>query len=108
MNVLFEIIHDAQHSSRIKKGFIKSIFTNNLARYHINSWLNYIFKWRFLQEQKLKLTTKSKNTMSKTQIKEFIMFYERITKHMMKNYSKISDLTVFLDKNHRSKSMRKF
>ena len=69
---------------------------------------NYIFKWRFLQEQKLKLTTKSKNTMSKTQIKEFIMFYERITKHMMKNYSKISDLTVFLDKNHRSKSMRKF
>ena len=69
---------------------------------------NHIFKWRLLQEQKLKLTSKSKKTMSKTQIKEFIMFYERITKHMMKNFSKISDLTVFLDKNHRSKSMRKF
>ena len=69
---------------------------------------NQIFKWRLLQEQKLKLTSKSKKTMSKTQIKEFIMFYERITKHMMKNFSKISDLTVFLDKNHRSKAMRKF
>ena len=69
---------------------------------------NHIFKWRLLQEQKLKLTSKSKKTMSKTQIKEFIMFYERITKHMMKNFSKISDLTVFLDKNHRSKTMRKF
>ena len=69
---------------------------------------NHIFKWRLLQEQKLKLTSKSKKTMSKTQIKEFIMFYERITKHMMKNFSKISDLTVFLDKNHRSKNMRKF
>ena len=69
---------------------------------------NHIFKWRLLQEQKLKLTSKSKKTMSKTQIKEFIMFYERITKHMMKKFSKISDLTVFLDKNHRSKSMRKF
>ena len=69
---------------------------------------SHIFKWRLLQEQKLKLTSKSKKTMSKTQIKEFIMFYERITKHMMKNFSKISDLTVFLDKNHRSKSMRKF
>ena len=69
---------------------------------------NHIFKWRLLQEQKLKLTSKSKKTMSKTQIKEFIMFYERITKHMMKNFSKISDLTVFLDKNHRSKAMRKF
>ena len=46
--------------------------------------------------------------MSKNQIKEFIMFYERITRYMMKNYSKISDLTIFLDKNHRSKKMRKF
>ena len=66
---------------------------------------NYIIKWRWLQEQKMKLTTKSKKTMSKTQVKEFIMYYERLTKHMMKNYSKISDLTIFLDKNHRSKKM---
>ena len=69
---------------------------------------NHIFKWRFIQEQKLKLTSKSKKIMSKNQIKEFIMFYERITRYMMKNYSKISDLTIFLDKNHRSKKMRKF
>ena len=69
---------------------------------------NHIFQWRLLQEQKLKLTSKNKGTMSKSKVKEFIMFYERITKHMMKNFSKISDLTVFLDKNHRSKSMRKF
>ena len=66
---------------------------------------NYIIKWRWLQEQKMKLTSKNKKTMSKIQIKEFIMFYERITKHMMKNYSKISDLAVFLDKHHRSKKM---
>ena len=66
---------------------------------------NFIIKWRWLQEQKMKLTSKSKKTMSKTQVKEFIMFYERLTKHMMKNYSKISDLTIFLDKNHRSKKM---
>ena len=69
---------------------------------------NHIFRWRLIQEQKLKLTSKSKKIMSKNQIKEFIMFYERITRHMMKNYSKISDLTIFLDKNHRSKKMRKF
>ena len=66
---------------------------------------SHIFKWRLLQEQKMKLTSKSKKTMSKTQVKEFIMFYERLTKHMMKNYSKISDLTILLDKNHRSKKM---
>ena len=61
-----------------------------------------------IQEQKLKLTSKSKKIMSKNQIKEFIMFYERITRHMMKDFSKISDLTIFLDKNHRSKKMIKF
>ena len=66
---------------------------------------NYIIKWRWLQEQKMKLTSKSKKTMSKIQVKEFIMFYERLTKHMMKNYSKISDLTIFLDKHHGSKKM---
>ena len=69
---------------------------------------NHIFKWRLTQEQKLKLTSKSKKIMSKNQIKEFIMFYERITRYMMKNYSKISDLTIFLDKNHRSRKIRKF
>ncbi len=65
-----------------------------------------IFKWRLLQEQKMKLTSKSKKIMSKSQVKEFIMFYERITRHMMKDYSKISDLTIFLDKNHRSTKMK--
>ena len=34
-----------------------------------------------------------------TNIREFIMFYERITKQMMKDFSLISDLTIFLYKN---------
>ena len=66
----------------------------------------HIFKWRLLQEQKIKLTSKNKKIMSKSQVKEFIMFYERISRHMMKDFSKISDLTVFLDKSHRSKKMK--
>ena len=66
----------------------------------------HIFKWRLLQEQKMKLTLKNKRTMSRSQVKKFIMFYERITKHMMRNFSKISDLTIFLDKSHRAKRMR--
>ena len=67
---------------------------------------NHIFKWRLHQEQKLKLTSKNKKTMSKSKVREFIMFYERITKHMMKDFYRISDLTIFLDKNHRSKKMK--
>jgi len=45
-NPNFEIIHDAQHSSRTMQGLIKSIFFNKLARFHIISWLQYMFKWR--------------------------------------------------------------
>ena len=67
---------------------------------------SYIYKWRLLQEQKMKLTLKNKKTMSKQQVKEFIMFYERITKHMIKNFYKISDMTIFLDKYHRSKKIK--
>ena len=70
---------------------------------------NHIFRWRLHQEQKLKLTSKSKKIMSKSKVKEFIMFYERITRQMMKDFSKISDLTVFLDKKkHRSTKMKFF
>ena len=54
----------------------------------------------------MKLTLKNKKTMSKQQVKEFIMFYERITKHMIKNFYKISDMTIFLDKYHRSKKIK--
>ena len=67
---------------------------------------NHIFQWRLHQEQKLKLTSKNKKTMSKSKVREFIMFYERITKQMMKDFYRISDLTIFLDKNHRSKKMK--
>ena len=69
---------------------------------------NYIFRWRLLQEQKLKMKSKNKNIMSKEKIREFIMFYERITRDMMNNFSQISDLTIFLDKHHRSKKMKFF
>ena len=49
---------------------------------------NHILKWRLHQEQKLKLISKNKGTMSKSKIREFIMFYERITRQMMKDYLK--------------------
>ena len=67
---------------------------------------NHIFQWRVHQEQKLKLTSKNKKIMSKSKIKNFIMFYERITRQMMKDFYKISDLAIFLDKSHRSIKMK--
>ena len=67
---------------------------------------NQIYYWRLLQEKKLKLTSKNKEIMSKSQIKDFIMHYERITKQMMKEHLKISNLVVYLDKDHRSRRIK--
>jgi len=61
---------------------------------------NHIFQWRLHQEQKLKLTSKNKKTMSKSKVREFIMFYERITKQMMKDFSKISKIPLKWGSHH--------
>ena len=41
-----EVIHNARHESSRYKGILKSIFLNITARYHISSWLKYMWKWR--------------------------------------------------------------
>ena len=56
----------------------------------------------------IKIDFKNKEIMSKKEIRKFIMFYERITKQMMKDFPKISNLTIFLDSRHRSKKMKFF
>ena len=64
----------------------------------------YVLKWRLLQEKKLRLKNKKK-TMSNKQIKKFIMFYERVTKTMSKNY-KNYDFIITIDKKHKIKSVQ--
>ena len=64
----------------------------------------YVLKWRLLQEKKLRLKSKKK-AMTDKQIKRFIMFYERITKNMIKDYSK-NDAVIKIDKHHKIKSIK--
>ena len=66
----------------------------------------YVFKWRLLQEKKLRITSKGKKTMSDKEIENFIMFYERLTKHMLKNFYRKSNTIINIDKKHRLKSIK--
>ena len=60
-----------------------------------------VFKWRLLQEKKLKKKSYSnKKIMSYNEIKRFIMFYQRITLQMMKDLSKSASVLMLLKKNH--------
>ena len=44
--------------------------------------------------------------MNKDQIKRFIMFYERVTKHMLRSSIKKADFVINIDDKHRLKSMK--
>ena len=44
--------------------------------------------------------------MKNFQIKNFIMFYERLTKHMLKTLSQSADSVIKIDNQHRLKSIK--
>jgi len=67
---------------------------------------NYILKWRLLQEKKLRITSKGNKTMSDNQIKNFIMFYERLTKHMLNTLTNKADSVIKIDTKHRLRSIK--
>ena len=60
-----------------------------------------VYKWRLLQEKKLQLTSRGKKIMSPLHVREFIMYYERITMQMLKDLSKKAYAVLYLDKQHR-------
>ena len=66
----------------------------------------YVYKWRLLQEKKLKKTSKGKKVMSNKQVKRFIMFYERITRHMLKTSGFMSKVLINIDTKHCLKSIK--
>ncbi len=66
----------------------------------------YVLKWRLLQEKKLRITSKGNKTMNDKQIENFIMYYERITKHMIKNLPKKADIVIRIDERHRLKVIK--
>jgi D-glycerate 3-kinase len=44
--------------------------------------------------------------MSDKQVKNFIMYYERLTKNMLKILPKKANIVIDIDKNHRLKSIK--
>lgn len=40
------VLHRASHESARRRGIVRSLILNPVARYHVISWLKYCFKWR--------------------------------------------------------------
>ncbi len=66
----------------------------------------YVYKWRLLQEKKLRTKSKGNKTMSDEQVKNFVMYYERLTKNMLKILPKKANTVISIDKNHKLKSIK--
>ena len=67
---------------------------------------NIVFKWRLLQENKLrKVSRYKKKIMSYNEIKRLIMFYQRITLQMFKDLSKSASIVMLMNKNHEIKKL---
>ena len=63
--------------------------------------MNVFTNGDFYKKKKLQLTSRGKKIMSAIQVREFIMYYERITKQMLKNLTNKAYAVLYLDKKHR-------
>ena len=67
---------------------------------------NMVFKWRLLQENKLRKKSQfKKKIMTYKEIKRFIMFYQRITLQMIKDLSKSASIVMLLNTHHEIKKV---
>lgn len=71
---------------------------------------NKVYEWRKLQEHKLRTSTdeddKDKNkTMTDLEVENFIMHYERITRHTLNEMPERSDIVFELGNNHQVKNI---
>ena len=66
----------------------------------------HVYKWRLLQEKKLKKNSNGEKIMSNKEIKKFVMFYERITLNMIKSLHFKSKVHINIDTKHRLKSIK--
>jgi D-glycerate 3-kinase len=70
-------------------------------RSKVNYELKNDYKKIFKKIKKLQLTSRGKKIMSPTQVRKFIMYYERITKQMLADLTTKAYAVLYLDKKHR-------
>ena len=64
-----------------------------------------VLKWRYTQEKNNAKKTKTKNFMNKNETKTFILYYEKLTKWMMKNMPVNADMLIKVDKDQKIKKI---
>tara|TARA_Y100001970_G_scaffold291467_1_gene428697 strand:- start:199 stop:1062 length:864 start_codon:yes stop_codon:yes gene_type:complete len=61
----------------------------------------FVLKWRYAQEKNNAKKTKNKIFMNKNTTRNFILYYEKLTKWMLKNMPAKADMLIKVDKNQK-------
>lgn len=64
-----------------------------------------VYHWRKRQEQQLAAKSSGAGIMGETELRRFIMHYERLTRHQLKSLPRIADLTLQLNPQQRVTSL---
>lgn len=102
-----DLIWRKHANEKIKREY-KKIFAmiDNFIFMKISNF-NMVFKWRLLQERKLKKGSHTtKKIMSYDKIKRFVMFYQRVTLQMFKDMPKIASVVLTLNNKHQINKIR--
>lgn len=90
-------------NSRLQKGAYRQLYDrlDGLLMLKVPD-MDAVYRWRWQQEEQLRLRRGSlKGIMTRQQVREFIMHYERLTRHMLREMPKRADLVINLDTDHR-------
>ena len=102
-----DLIWRKHANEKIKREY-KKIFAmiDNFIFMKISNF-NMVFKWRLLQERKLKKRSHTtKKIMSYGEIKRFVMFYQRVTLQMFKDMPKVASVVLTLNNKHQINKIR--
>ncbi len=86
------------YNSKLKKEYQQIFKTFDRIIYLQPSSFHFVLNWRYAQEKDNAKKTKTKNFMNKNTTKNFILYYEKLTKWMIKNMPDKADMLIKVDK----------
>lgn len=94
------------YNKKLKKQYAQ-IFNRFEAKFYLKPpSFSYIANWRLKQEKMMRSRNKNGKAMDKKEILEFISYYEKITKWMMKKMPYMAELTIEVDTNQKIKKIK--
>ena len=93
------------YNSKLKNEYQKIFKSFDKIIYLQPPSFEFILKWRYQQEINNARKTKTTKFMDKNKIKNFILYYEKLTKSMMRNMPDDADMLVKVDKDQKIKKI---